>query len=81
MASIAWATVHREAVPRRIPGVRRYCESGVPNVCLHLAPALDVNGLFGETRSIERIYLGVDAPARFLEQLNARLEAISLGAA
>ncbi len=81
LTRIAHADAHRKAVARRLPGVRRYCESGVPNVCLHLAPALDVDGLFGVPHSIERIYLGVDAPARFLQQLNARLGLVSLGSA
>ncbi len=73
LTRIARAVPHREAVARRIPGTLRYCEAGAPNVCMYLDPALDVPDLFGETRSIERIYLGVDAPGRFLEHLNTRL--------
>lgn len=77
LTHIARAVPHRETVARRIPGTQRYCESGVPNVCLHLAPPLDVPGMFGQTRSIERVYLGVDVPGRFLEHLNTRLATVS----
>jgi hypothetical protein len=73
LTRIAEAEAHREAVARRVPGALRYCEAGVPNICIHLDPALDVAGLFGGSASIERVYLGVDAPGRFLERLNARL--------
>ncbi len=73
MASIAAVAPHREPVARRIPGTLRYCESGAPNISVRLCPALEVPGLFGGSRQIEWIYLGVDAPGRFLSRLNARL--------
>ncbi|MEO5558928.1 MAG: hypothetical protein ABIO49_04080 [Dokdonella sp.] len=73
LASIAAVAPHCEAVARRIPGTLRYCESGNPNICIRLDPVLEVPGLFGGSRQIEWVYLGVDAPARFLSRLSARL--------
>ncbi|MEO5624456.1 MAG: hypothetical protein ABIQ70_00430 [Dokdonella sp.] len=73
LARITAVAPHREAVARRIPGTLRYCESGAPNICIRLSPALDVPGLFGGLRQIDWIYLGVDAPGRFLSRLSARL--------
>ncbi|MEO7062924.1 MAG: hypothetical protein ABI082_04015, partial [Dokdonella sp.] len=52
---------HREPVARRTPGTLRYCEAGAPNVCIHLIPGFVVPGLLGNARTIEYIYLGVDA--------------------
>ncbi|MEO7325289.1 MAG: hypothetical protein ABIW82_10725 [Dokdonella sp.] len=73
LARITAVAPHRDAVARRIPDTLRYCESGAPNICVRLSPALDVPGLFGGSRKIEWIYLGVDAPGRFLSHLSARL--------
>lgn len=69
LSRIGQVAAHREAVARRTPGALRYCEAGVPNVCIHLDPAIEIPGLLGETRLIRRIYLGVDAPGAFIRRL------------
>ena len=72
---ISAVSPHGERVSRRSPGTLRYCDAGVPNVCITLDPVLDVPGLFGDTRPVARIYLGVDAPARLLGSIRARIAA------
>lgn len=57
---------HAKPVARRQAGVLRYCESGVPNVCIELSPPLQVSDMFGVAKPIERVYLGIDEPQRFI---------------
>jgi hypothetical protein len=73
---IASAQPHGERVARRTAGSLRYCDAGVPNVCLIVEPPIEVAGLLGQSRPIRRIYLGVDAPARFLDHLNGTLAGV-----
>lgn len=75
LARIQEVAGHCEAVARRTPGAMRYCEAGVPNVCIRLDPPIGIPGLSGRSRPILRIYLGVDTPGRFIEQLKNRLGA------
>lgn len=70
---IAIARPHAARVARRTEGTLRYCEAGVPNVCLVVEPPISAPGLLGDSRPIREIYLGVDAPARFLDRLDARM--------
>ncbi len=74
---IASVRPSRIPVRRRTPGVLRYCEAGDPNVCIELAPPLLLPGMFGAESSIERIYLGLDAPERFITSLRGRIGAHS----
>ena len=65
------------AVPRRESGSLRCCEAGVPNVRINLARPLDMPTLSGRGRRIERIHLGVDAPARLVACIESRLRSAS----
>ncbi len=72
LAAIASVQRWNEEVPGRQPGTLRYCESGVPNVRIDLAEPLDVPGLFGGSRRVERVFLGVDTPVPFVAALEQR---------
>lgn len=74
---IAEVARHGSHVPRRRAGVLRYCEAGAPNVRLELSPPLQVAGVFGGERPIERIYLGVDDVGAFLAAIQHRCQALS----
>lgn len=81
LARIADVRSSNVVVARRLPGVLRYCESGTPNVRIEFDPPLDVMTLTGGSRRVERIFLGVDAPARLLACLGPRVAAAQRDAA
>ena len=74
LACIAGASTSRVAVGRA-PGVLRCCAAGVPNVRLDLRAPLAIPKLAGGHRDVERIFLGVDEPARLLACLAPRIAA------
>lgn len=74
LRQIASAASRATPVARRQAGTQRYCEAGVPNVCIGLSPPSQVPDLFGAARPIERMYLGIDEPRRFIGALRERLD-------
>lgn len=63
---------HAVPVPRRQVGSLRYCDAGTPNVHIELSPPLQVPGLFGAAKPVERLYLGIDEPQRFIAAMVER---------
>ena len=72
LACIAAASANRVAVARG-PGVLRCSAAGVPNLRLDLYAPFAIATLGGGRRLVERIYLGVDEPARLLAGLLPRI--------
>ena len=70
-ASIAAVAPTRGPV-RRASGRIRLIGMGEANVVIELAPGTRVSGLLGR-RVVERIHLGVDDPAGFIDEIRARL--------
>lgn len=73
LRQIGSVSPHAAPVPRRQAGSLRYCEAGAPNVRIELSPPLQVPGLFGAAKPVERIYLGIDEPQRFIAAVAERL--------
>ena len=67
LSNIAAAMPHAAYV-KRAKNVKRYNSSGVPNVAIEMKPSSD-----GSDHMIQTIYLGIDQPNVFLNELNTRL--------
>ncbi|KQV90964.1 hypothetical protein ASD15_02600 [Massilia sp. Root351] len=54
---------------RRRAGVRRYIQLGAPNVLIELKPGSSLPDLFGRQQSLEKVYLSLDDPAEFIQEV------------
>lgn len=67
LSKIAAVKPHTSYV-KRAKHVKRFNSSGVPNIAIDLKPSTD-----GQDHVIQTLYLGIDKPQVFLNELNARL--------
>ncbi len=65
-------------VGRRLTGAVRFCDSGNPNIVIHLKQAIAAPNLFGSARMVDRVFLGLDKPQVFVDRLDDRLKALQL---
>lgn len=66
------------AVSRWAVGTVRFCDSGNPNIVIHLKQPLAAANLFGSGRMVDRVFLGLDKPQVFVDRLNDRLGSLQL---
>ena len=66
------------AVSRWAAGTVRFCDSGNPNIVIHLKEPIATANLFGSGRMVERVFLGLDKPQVFVDHLDDRLSTLQL---
>ena len=66
------------AVSRWAAGTVRFCDSGNPNIVIHLKQPIATANLFGSGRMVERVFLGLDKPQVFVDRLNDLLSTLQL---
>lgn len=71
LASITAFESCREKPARHAAGVLSLAGAGLPNVRLCLRKSQAIEGLYGITRSVHTLYLGLDQAPRFLAQMEA----------
>lgn len=64
-----------EGAARRTRGLLRYRQCGRANVEIHLRAGSSLENMLGVPKPVERIVLGLDQPAAFIDALRARLAA------
>jgi hypothetical protein len=74
LASIAVFEGCREKPARHAAGVLSLAGAGLPNVRLCLRKNLAIEGLYGITRSVHTLYLGLDQAPRFLAAMEANCD-------
>lgn len=64
------------AVSRWAADTVRFCDSGNPNIVIHLKQPIVTTNLFGSGRMVDRVFLGLDKPQLFIERLDVRLSSL-----